>query len=313
MPDFNDRGPEFRGEMPPPPFGHGPMMPGDELYYSGAHFGPSVGTEKNKDETDEKVKLENIREIPRYAFVKRFKAWRTYRKYYAGFNRIKESMYWDMTKLNRIDTKLQKYENYPDDVINRDKLIKDKNRLQNRLLSCQKELTEISRIKLQSYAKALGYEMLPDDAFEILDPLKKTDKKDSNEKVKSQEVKPTHSVEKENTKEKEVTPVTPVVENKEEKATINTKTNTNKSKNKHHRSSTKKNKSVNNSSDTASNTNTEKLLKLYNLLVEKYGREDAKKYLENFIEQERRKSNVDELNEMLNDSYDNSQKNSVRK
>ena len=314
MPDFNDRGPEFRGEMPPPPFfGHGP---GDDLYFPGAHFGPSVGTEKNKDESDEKVKLENIREIPKYDIVKRFKAWRTYRKYYTGYNRIKEEMYWNMSKLNRIDSKLQKYENYPDDVINRDKLMKERNRLHNKLLNAQKELTEVSRIKLQSYATSLGYEILPDDAFEILNPPSKDSKKTTKKKeeVKPEEVKKDDAVE---VKKEEKVDVNTNVNSNTSTITPSVKTSATKTnKNKHHRSNTRKNKTsdsnIDNNVNSSINTNTEKLLKLYNLLVKKYGREDAKKYLENFIEQEKRKSSLDELSEML-DSASKNEERSVRK
>ena len=298
MPDFDDRDYEFNGEIPPPMMGFG--SPGFELYHSGAHFGPSVGTEKNKDESDEKVKLENIREIPKYDVIKRFKAWRTYRKYYTGYNRIKEEMYWNMAKLNRIDSKLQKYENYPDDVINRDKLVKERNKLHNKLLSAQKELTEVGRIKIQSYAKALGYAILPDEAFDILGPLGNNNKSTKEKVVK-----------------KEVNNDSTTKAKKEEKTNVNSsdvKVNATKpNKSKHHRSNTRKNKSSLEIQNGTYDTNTEKLLKLYNLLVNKYGSEDAKKYLENFIEQESKKNNVDELSEMLDSARGDESKGSVRK
>ena len=314
MPDFNDRGPEFRGEMPPPPFfGHGP---GDDLYFPGAHFGPSVGTEKDRDAIDEKVKLENIHEIPKYDIIKRFKAWRTYRKQYASFNRIKESMYWRMVKLNRIDAKLQKYENYPDDVINRDKLMKERAKLQSYLVRWQAALTRTTKVKLQTYAKALGYEILPDDAFEILNPPSKDSKKTTKKKeeVKPEEVKKDDAVE---VKKEEKVDVNTNVNSNTSTITPSVKTSATKTnKNKHHRSNTRKNKAsdsnIDNNVNSSIYTNTEKLLKLYNLLVKKYGREDAKKYLENFIEQEKRKSSLDELSEML-DSASKNEERSVRK
>lgn len=126
---------------------------------------PIVGNIKSRtDITD----LEDIREIPKIEWIHRLKARRELRSWRQSYKYYLSEVKKIIRKIKKIDNKMERYRNYPDEIVGKKNLYSQKTKLKE-LLREKREGILKQQDEIFKYSKALGKEVTED--FSIIETI----------------------------------------------------------------------------------------------------------------------------------------------